>query len=158
MTSARPEDLPPATGTVVVPVPADAAAREVLTARVAALTDVRHAHLVPVVEARATRPGTLDVVLASGEAADVPAVLAVRGRLAPAEAAAVGVNVAQAMAALHAAGLTHGPLEPRDVVLRPGGAPALRPRPGPRPRSGRPPRTCGHSRAWSTVCSGRVRW
>ncbi|GAB2474325.1 hypothetical protein GCM10007967_32150 [Xylanimonas ulmi] len=111
-----------------MPVPADAAARAALTARVTALTGVRHAHLVAVLGAGTTRPGVLDVVYARGEAADLPTVLAVRGRLTPAEAAAVGVNLAQALAALHAAGLSHGPIEPCDVVLRAGGAPALRPR------------------------------
>lgn len=111
-----------------MPVPTDAAARDALTARVAALADVRHPHLVAVLEARTVRPGALDVVHARGEVADLPAVLAVRGRLAPAEAAALGVHAAQALAAMHAAGLVHGPVEPADIVLRAGGAPALRPR------------------------------
>ncbi|WP_148220723.1 hypothetical protein [Xylanimonas cellulosilytica] len=115
-------------GVVVVPVPADAAARAALTARVTTLTGVRHPHLAAVVEVRTDDDGALGVVHQRGEAADLPAVLAVRGRLAPGEAAAVGVHVAQALAALHAAGLAHGPLEAPDVVLRPGGSPALRPR------------------------------
>lgn len=113
---------------LTVPVPDDAAARAALTTRLAALADVRHPHLLALLEARPTGDGTITVVHARGEAADLPAVLAVRGRLAPGEAAAVGVQVAQALAALHAAGLVHGPLDPGDVVLRAGGAPALRAR------------------------------
>ncbi len=130
VTSAPSDGVPaaPAPGTVVVPVPVDAVARDALTARLAALTAVRHPHLVSVLDAQTVRPGAVDVVLARGEAADLLAVLAVRGRLAPGEASAVGVNVAQALAALHAAGLVHGSVEPADVVLRGGGAPALRPR------------------------------
>lgn len=128
VTSAPSDDARVAPGSVVVPVPADAAARDALTARLAALTDVRHAHLVAVLDVRTVRPGAVDVDLARGEAADLPAVLAVRGRLSPGEAGAVGINIAQALAALHAAGLVHGPVEPGDVVLRSGGAPALRPR------------------------------
>lgn len=130
MTSALSDGVPaaPAPGTVVVPVPVDAVARDALTARLAALAAVRHPHLVSVLDVRTVRAGAIDVVLARGEAADLPAVLAVRGRLSPGEASAVGVNVAQALAALHAAGLVHGRLEPADVVLRSGGAPALRPR------------------------------
>lgn len=128
VTSPSTGDAPVQPGTVVVPVPSDAAARAALTARVTTLSAVRHPHLVGVLDVRTVRDGALDVVLARGEAADLPTVLAVRGRLAAGEAAAVGVHVAQALAALHAAGLVHGPLEPADVVLRPGGAPALRPR------------------------------
>ncbi|QAY71337.1 hypothetical protein [Xylanimonas protaetiae] len=130
MTNTRPDGHPVPPGVVLVPVPADAAARAALTARVTVLAGVRHPHLVAVLEVRTVREGALDVVHARGEAADLPAVLAVRGRLAAGEAAAVGVHVAQALAALHAAGVVHGPVEAGDVVLRPGGAPALRPRAG----------------------------
>ena len=128
MTNASPDDvrLPP--GTLVVPVPVDGAARDALTARLTALAALRHPHLVAVLDVAGVRAGAIDVRVARGEAADLPAILAVRGRLSPGEAATVGVHVAQALAALHAAGLVHGPLVADDVVLRGGGAPALRPR------------------------------
>jgi hypothetical protein len=109
-------------------VPADAADRTALTTRLTTLGRVRHPHLVAVTQVR-QEPGAFNVVHARGEAADLTAVLAVRGHVAAGEAAAIGVNVAQAIAALHAAGLVHGPLEPIDIALRSGGEPALRPRP-----------------------------
>jgi len=121
---------PAAPGVVVVPVPVDAAARAALAARVEALVGLEHPHLVAVRDAAATRPGALDVRYARGDAADLPTVLAARGRLTAPEAAGVLVPVAQALAALHSAGLEHGPLVAADVAVRPDGAAALRPRAG----------------------------
>ncbi|MFP3712552.1 hypothetical protein [Puerhibacterium sp. TATVAM-FAB25] len=115
-------------GVVVVPVPVDATARAVLVARVEALVGLEHPHLVAVRDAAAVRPGALDVRYARGDAADLPTVLAARGRLTAAESAGVLVAVAQALAALHSAGIAHGPLAAGDVVVRPDGVAALRPR------------------------------
>lgn len=111
-----------------IPVPADAAAREALLQRVRVLAATSHPHLVPVTGADLRPEGVLEVRRAGGEAADLATVLAVRGALTPPEAAGVLVCVAQALAALHGAGLVHGPLDPRDVLLDTGGTAALRPR------------------------------
>ncbi len=111
-----------------IPVPADAAAREALLHRVRALAATSHPCLVPVADVEVRPDGVLEVRRAGAGAADLATVLAVRGALTPPEAAGVLVSVAQALAALHGAGLAHGPLEPRDVVVGTGGGAALRPR------------------------------
>jgi hypothetical protein len=133
-----PGTLAAAPGVVVVPVPVDATARAGLAARIEALVGLEHPHLVAVRDATAVRPGALDVRYARGDAADLPTVLAVRGRLTAAESAGMLVAVAQALAALHSAGLAHGPLAAGDVAVRPDGAAALRPRAAPPPEGWSP--------------------
>lgn len=130
-----------------MPVPADAAAREALLRRVHGLAAVSHPHLVPVVAAEVRSDGVLEVLRASTGAADLATLLAVRGTLTPPEAAGVLVSVAQALAALHGAGLTHGPLEPGDVVVGTDGMPALRPRLRPDPADGGGPAGDVHAAA-----------
>lgn len=109
-------------------VPADAAARDALLHRVQVLAAAAHPRLVPVAAAELRSDGLLEVRRAGGEAADLATVLAVRGALTPAEAAGVLVAVAQALGSLHGAGLAHGPVTARDVVLGPDGTPLLCPR------------------------------
>ncbi|WP_041294831.1 hypothetical protein [Isoptericola variabilis] len=121
-----------------IPVPADAAARDALVARVRLLCGVSDPRLVPVVGADVRPDGVLEIRRGAGEAADLATVLAVRGAVGPAEAAGVLVVVAQGLAALHDAGLVHGPLSPDDVVLAADGSPRLRPRLEPAPPGGSP--------------------
>jgi len=109
-------------------VPADAAARDALLSRVRTLTALDHGRLVAVTGAEVRGDSTLVVRWRTGETTDLATVLAVRGGLSPAEAAGVLVGVAQALAAMHSAGLVHGPLSALDIVLDAGGEARLRPR------------------------------
>jgi hypothetical protein len=116
---------------VVLTVPADAAAREALLDRLARLAATEHDGLDPVGAARTGPAGTLHVARGGGVATDMATVLSVRGRCSAAESSGVLVALAGALAALHDAGLVHGPLAAGDVVVDLGGRPRLRPRPEP---------------------------
>jgi hypothetical protein len=111
-----------------VAVPAEAASRDALLHRVRVLAAADHPALVAVTGAELRPDGALAVAREGGEAADLATVLAVRGRLTAPEAAGVLVAVAQALAALHSAGVAHGPVAPRDVVLDRHGRARLLPR------------------------------
>ncbi|MGF0117114.1 hypothetical protein ACQFYA_12430 [Promicromonospora sp. Marseille-Q5078] len=113
--------------TQTLPIPTDAGARDALLARVRALAALRHPCVEPVAAVDVRDDGTL-AVRRGGAAADLPTVLAVRGRLTSREAAGVLVAVARGLAALHSAGLRQGGLGAADVVLGPGGDAMLRPR------------------------------
>lgn len=109
-------------------VPADAAARDALLSRVRTFAELDHARLVAVAEATVHSDNTLVVKWRGGQSTDLATVLAVRGRLSPAESAGVLVGVAQALAAMHSADLVHGPLSALDVMLDAGGEVRLQPR------------------------------
>ncbi|WP_170023602.1 hypothetical protein [Isoptericola jiangsuensis] len=113
---------------VVLTVPADAAAREALLDRLTRLAAVDHDGVEPVGPARADPDGSLRVRRAGGVVTDMATLLTVRGRCAPDEAAGVLVTLAQGLAALHDAGLVHGPLTAADVVVDAEGRPRMRPR------------------------------
>ncbi|WP_306661461.1 protein kinase domain-containing protein [Mangrovihabitans endophyticus] len=55
----------------------------------------------------------------------LPELLTESGPLSAAEAAEIGVALADALAAAHAAGLVHGAVHPGNVLFRPGGEPVL---------------------------------
>jgi hypothetical protein len=113
--------------TQTLPIPTDAGAREALLERIRNLAALRHPCVEPVAAVDVRDDGTL-ALRRAGAAADLPTVLAVRGRLTSREAAGVLVAVARGLAALHSAGLRQGGLGAQDVVLDPGGAVLLRPR------------------------------
>lgn len=96
-----------------------------LRALAEALTDVRHPHLAPVHEVVPLDAGRVAVLAAHVPGPTLAAVRAARPPLGDAEAVTVAVPVAQALAALHAAGLAHAALAADRVVLRPDGFPVL---------------------------------
>ncbi len=112
----------------VLTVPADAAARTALLERLRLLATVDHPCVEPVGAAATSPDGTLRVPRGAGTATDLPTVLAVRGRCDASEAAGIAVAVAQGLAALHSAGVVHGPPVAADVVVALDGLPRLRPR------------------------------
>ncbi|CAM3643650.1 hypothetical protein [Isoptericola cucumis] len=111
----------------LIPIPADAAARDALLRRVRELAALDHPRVEPVVGAEPRDDGVLVVRRGPGAAADLPAVLAVRGRLTATEASGLLVCVAQGLAALHSAGLEQGGVGAGDVVLDGDGTAMLRP-------------------------------
>lgn len=113
----------------VLTVPADAADRTALLERLQALAAVDHPCVEPVGEAVVNPDGTIAVPRGTGTATTLPTVLAVRGRCDATEAAGIAVALAQGLAALHSAGVVHGPLEMTDVVVAVDARPRLRPRP-----------------------------
>ncbi|MCK0118325.1 hypothetical protein MWU57_14920 [Isoptericola sp. S6320L] len=112
----------------VLTVPADAAARAELLERLRLLATVDHPCVEPVGTAATSSDGTLRVPRGAGTATDLPTVLAVRSRCDVPEAAGIAVAVAQGLAALHSAGIVHGPPAAADVVVALDGRPRLRPR------------------------------
>ncbi|MBL0888572.1 hypothetical protein [Myceligenerans indicum] len=117
-----------ATELVPVTVPAAGLARDLLVRRLDTLADIDHPSLVRLVTISPSGGDRIDVRLDRPDAADLPTVLASRGPFTAAEASCMVVSVAQALAALHAAGLVHGQVEPTDVLFTPEGVPMLRPR------------------------------
>ncbi|MBO0610866.1 hypothetical protein [Myceligenerans salitolerans] len=117
-----------ATELVPVTVPAAGLARDLLVRRLDTLADIDHPSLVRVVTISPSGGDRIDVRLDRPDAADLPTVLASRGPFTAAEASGMVVSVAQALAALHSAGLVHGPVEPTDVLFTPEGMALLRPR------------------------------
>ncbi|QCB93380.1 hypothetical protein [Cellulomonas shaoxiangyii] len=105
----------------VARVPAD----DHLRALADALTRVRHPHLVAVREVVPLDAGRVAVLTAHVPGPTLAAVRAARPPLTDAEAVTVAVPVAQALAALHDAGLAHGTVAADRVVLRPDGFPVL---------------------------------
>ncbi|NOV99109.1 hypothetical protein [Isoptericola halotolerans] len=112
----------------VLTIPTDAAARTALLRRLKALAAVDHPCVEPVRAAVESPDGRLVVPREAGSGTALSVVLAVRDRCDAAEAAGVAVAVARGLAALHSAGVVHGPLEAGDVVVAPDGRPRLRPR------------------------------
>lgn len=110
---------------VVRDTPSSSVAVEQVHRRHAALSGVEHPHLAcpgPVLDL-----GPCGVVVLQEEidGADLATVRAARGRWSPGEVVTVLVPLAQALAALHAAGLTHGRVGVAAVVVTWGGLPVL---------------------------------
>ncbi len=88
-----------------------------------AMARVRHANLVAVHEVgRAAQGPFIATELVEGESLDGRLR---RGPLAPREAALLVAELADAVAALHAAGLLHRDLKPANLIVRPDGRPVL---------------------------------
>ncbi|MBX6389751.1 MAG: hypothetical protein IRZ08_12280, partial [Frankia sp.] len=108
-----------------VPMPAEATRRVAESATAWRLVELRHPHLVPVLAVLPAAGGLAVVTATVPDAVSLARVLAARGRLEPGEVVTVGLPMAQALAAAHAAGLGHGALTPADVLLEPSGRPVL---------------------------------
>jgi len=126
-------------------VPAGPADRENATDAARRLTSLNHAHLVPVLAVLETDRGLAVVSAGVPNATSLGRLLARRPQLSPGEAVTIGLPIAQALAAAHAAGLGHGSLTAADILLEPNGRPRLAgvgiaelavPRPRPDPDTG----------------------
>jgi|GEM_PF-3506385 len=89
------------------------------------LTELRHPHLAPVLAVEEIDEGLAVVTAQVAEAVSLQRLLAARGRLEPGEVVTIGLPIAQALTAAHAAGFAHGALTPADILLEPNGRPQL---------------------------------
>uniref|UniRef100_UPI002024AD51 protein kinase n=1 Tax=Frankia sp. CiP1_Cm_nod2 TaxID=2897161 RepID=UPI002024AD51 len=108
-----------------VRLPPDAAGREAAMRSARLLVELDHPHLVPVIDVIATSEGIAVVSEPVDGAVNLGRLLGVRERLEPGEVVTVGLPLAQALAAAHAAGVVHGRLDLADVLLEPNGRPVL---------------------------------
>ena len=105
----------------VVPAVADAG----MSDRAARLCAVRHEHLPQVLDVVELSSGRLGLVVEHVDGLSLAQIRAARAPLTDGEAATVAIPVAGALAALHAAGLSHGAVSESTVVVRPDGRPVL---------------------------------
>ncbi|AEI11914.1 serine/threonine-protein kinase [Cellulomonas gilvus] len=100
-------------------------ADEGVAERVRILRAVRHDHLPAVLEVVELGSAMLGVFVEHVPGLPLTRLQAARGPLGPGEAVTVAVPVAQALGALHAAGLVHGEVDAAAVVLDAEGRPVL---------------------------------
>ncbi|GEN78649.1 hypothetical protein [Actinotalea fermentans] len=100
-------------------------ARDALRARVAALSGLRHPHVARVGPLLELRDGSAVTLQAEVLGPDLATVVLARGPWRPGEVVTLVVPLAQALAALHGAGLAHGDVSPGNVVLESDGRPVL---------------------------------
>ncbi len=98
---------------------------ELAARETAILARVDHDHLVRLHEAHPLPDGSVAVVLDLADGGNLAELVGARGRLAPGEVATICTPLAQALAALHAAGVIHGDLSPGNVVFTADGRPLL---------------------------------
>ncbi len=108
-----------------VRLPPDAVARDAAMRAARALVGLSHPHLLPLIDVVATAEGLAVVAEPVTGAISLGQLLGTRERLDPGEVVTVGLPLAQALAAAHAAGFTHGQLDLDDVLLEPNGRPVL---------------------------------
>lgn len=101
------------------------AARRAAMERIEKLRTLRHPHLATLLDVVAVDSHRTALVTEAVDGPTVGAVLAVRPRWSPGEVVTLVVPLAEALAALHGAGLVHGDVAPENVVLAPGGRPVL---------------------------------
>jgi hypothetical protein len=109
----------------LVRLPGDVARRRRAVAAARPLIELRHPHLVPVLAVSEVEDGLAVVMEQVEEAVSLRRLIGARGRLEPGEVVTIGLPVAQALTAAHAAGLVHGSLGPADILLEPNGRPQL---------------------------------
>ncbi|WP_239311158.1 protein kinase [Frankia sp. Cj3] len=108
-----------------VRLPPDAVARDAAMRAARALVGLSHPHLLPLIDVIATAEGLAVIAEPVTGAISLGQLLGTRERLDPGEVVTVGLPLAQALAAAHAAGFTHGQLDLDDVLLEPNGRPVL---------------------------------
>ncbi len=97
-----------------------------LAARESAILDlVRHDHILRTHEVHALADGSVAVVLDLADGGTLARLVASRGRLRPGEVTTVCTPIATALAALHRAGVVHGDVSPRNILLTRQGRPML---------------------------------
>ncbi len=97
-----------------------------LAARESAILDlVRHDHILRTHEVHALADGSVAVVLDLADGGTLARLVASRGRLRPGETTTVCTPIATALAALHRAGVVHGDVSPRNILLTRQGRPML---------------------------------
>jgi len=87
--------------------------------------DVRHDHLVPLVDALPWREGVVLVSEATPVALTLRAALERWGSLSPGQVVTLGLPLLDALALLHSSGLTHGGAALDDILVAPDGRPLL---------------------------------
>ncbi|WP_336706186.1 hypothetical protein [Oerskovia sp. USHLN155] len=110
----------------LVHVPAEPAARAVLVERLDALRQLDHEHLAHVEEVAEGDVGDLVLVSSRPPGVGLPLLRACRGPFEAGEAVTLLVPLAQALAALHASGLSYGGVAESDVLLDTEGRAVLR--------------------------------
>lgn len=109
----------------LVRLPDDPQHRAQALAAARSLTELRHAHLVPVLAVTEVEGGLAVVMAGVPDTVSLSRLLDARGRLEPGEAVTVGLPIAQALSAAHDAGFGHGALGSADILLEPNGRPQL---------------------------------
>jgi hypothetical protein len=89
------------------------------------LVAVRHPHLAEVQDAVQTGDGLALVYDPVPGAVSLTRLLDSRERLEPGEVVTIGLPIAQALAAAHAAGVSHGDLSGEEILVEPAGRPVL---------------------------------
>jgi len=103
---------------------ARAISTEQLQREAALLATVHHDHIVALRSVVTTSDGIV-LVLDYAAGGSLAAVLGVRGRLSAGEVVTIGAPLAQALADIHARGLTHGDVSPGNIVFDGAGKPLL---------------------------------
>ncbi|RHA42275.1 protein kinase family protein [Cellulomonas rhizosphaerae] len=96
-----------------------------LARRLDLLRAVRHPHLSQLLDASQIAPGRIALLVEHVPGLTVAEIRAARVALTDGEGVTLAVPVLQALAALHDAGLVHGPVTASAVVVRPDGRPVL---------------------------------
>jgi hypothetical protein len=105
--------------------PGDPQVREHVRRAGRVLGEIDHPHLVPVIDVIGTRDGVAVLTEPVPGAASFARILERRERLDPGEVVTIGLPIAQALAALHESGHSHGRLTAEDILVEPIGRPVL---------------------------------
>lgn len=98
---------------------------ELAARETAILAKVDHPHIVRLHEAHPLSDGSVAVLLDLAVGGSLTELVAARGRLEPGEVSTICTPIAEALAALHAAGVVHGDLAPGNILFTADGRPLL---------------------------------